>query len=107
MAASKKPCTSIDEMRAVLIGLYDEFGWKYRVKNMMKQNQIIAIYAKVTDMREKLIAVNPHDVRHIEYVYSLKGRALTEAYNSLKKSPFKKEGHWEQMTLYDFMDMEV
>lgn len=44
---------SIEEMRLFVADCYDGEGWKFRVMNIMKENQIIALYAKFKDKEQK------------------------------------------------------
>lgn len=46
---------TVEEMRLIVRDMYPGEGWKFRVMNLMKSNQIIAIYAKkVEDDKKKI-----------------------------------------------------
>lgn len=66
---------SVAEMRLILCDAYPGKGWRYRVMNVMHDNQVIAVYASYMERREKI--------------------------QKMKK---ENKGHWEQMTLDEFME---
>lgn len=65
---------SVNEMRLILRDAYPGKGWKYKVMHLMKENQVIAVYASYMERKEK------------------------------EKNKRKEEGHWEQMTLEGYFN---
>lgn len=63
---------TVNEMRAVIANAYPGEGWKYRVNNLMKDNQVIAVYQAYLRREER------------------------------KKQKEKEEGKWIQMTIADW-----
>lgn len=44
---------SVNEMRLILRDAYPGKGWKYKVMHLMKENQVIAVYASYMERKEK------------------------------------------------------